>query len=242
MLLRCLTIATMSLGYLSVQALSSTETRVQRLAANSALEEAEIINFINLRKMAVTAKRQALQTAHPPIPTLLARVERLEKSGKNKIRLAENHKTPAKKTRNQVKANTIEQIVVQKTFVRLAYMPTSFHPNKTAADYRREEKKRIAARIAVARKNALNRKKAESKAKVKLANIENEALKKHQNAVYDETAGFFKPQKKARLKPKYSLGAYKKKAPIVKNKKKAKKYRRTRYRAVNPYKMLIGMQ
>ncbi len=117
MLLRFLTIATASVTYLSMQALSSTETKSQHLSATSAFSTANIIDLPTSEQLLLQAKFQATQSAFPTLPKSL-KIQRIKQKSKRK--LLKTKKTRLVKRRN-VRAK-------QKKLVRLAYMPPSHQP------------------------------------------------------------------------------------------------------------------
>ena len=119
MLLRFLTLATVSVTYLSMQALSSTETKSQRLSATSAFSTANIIDLPTSKQLLLQAKFQATQSAFPALPKSL-KVQRLKHKSKQKL-------LKAKKARI-VKKRAIK--APQKKFVRLSYMPPSYQPQE----------------------------------------------------------------------------------------------------------------
>ena len=119
MLLRFLTLATASVTYLSMQALSSTETKSQRLSATSAFSTANIIDLPTSKQLLLQAKFQATQSAFPPLPKSI-KIQRLKHKSKQKLLKAKKARIVKKRT---LKAR-------QKKLIRLSYLPPSYKPQK----------------------------------------------------------------------------------------------------------------
>jgi len=115
MLLRFLTLATVSMTYLTVQAVSSTETKSERLSATSAFTHEHITELPSLNQIALLGKNQAMQRSAPPLP----------KSFKIAVFAAKAHSKSLRNARSK-KINNKKK----KPFVRLAYMPSSHNPTK----------------------------------------------------------------------------------------------------------------
>ena len=217
MLLRLLTIATVSVAYLSSQALSSTETKSQRLTSPAMLSKAELAELPTLKDIARTAQRQASLAAFPPLPQSY-KIARLKTKNKQ-FKLANRETT--KQTRTK-----------QKIFVRLSYMPPSFVPSQTTAikTKRRDERHN--------KHHGENKVTAKQMAKTQTAPIYQKP------ATPASLAPLFTPQSKKAPKPKYSLGAVQKvkklKNPKIKKAKAKRKTRKRRYRSVNYMKAALG--
>lgn len=213
MLLRLLTIATVSVAYLSSQALSSTETKSQRLTSPAMLSKAELAELPTLKDIARTAQRQASLAAFPPLPQSY-KIARLKTKNKQ-FKLANRETT--KQTRTK-----------QKIFVRLSYMPPSFVPSQTTAiktkrrDERHEENKVTAKQMAKTQTAPIYQKPATP---ASLAPLFTPQSKKAPKPKYSLGA----VQKVKKLKN-----------PKIKKAKAKRKTRKRRYRSVNYMKAALG--
>ena len=143
MLLRILTIATVSMTYLSVQALSSTETKSQRFNSPAMLTKSELAELPTPDRIAQTTKHQASLRAFPPLP--------------QSYRIAQLN---AKKNKHSRTANNkVGKNAKQKIFVRLSYMPPSYIPSSAVAlkSKRRKLAKQKQQRIAAINTIQLNK-------------------------------------------------------------------------------------
>lgn len=212
MLFRFLTIATVSVAYLSAQAISSTETKSQRLQSVSAITIDHMSDLPNLQHIALISKRQASQTATPPVP-LSFKTQKIK--SKRTALLAAKHKKA--KQRAALKAKKARKT---KKFIRLAYMPPSYLP-KTAKKIRKKNKKRITKakttkKVAVISKN-------NKVTKPQIATLQQPVAK---NQGLTSLLPQFSNNEKPYKKVQYSLGAAKapKKVKKYYKKKKRKKY------------------
>lgn len=143
MLLRFLTLATVSLTYLTVQAVSSTETKSERLSTTSAFTHEHIADLPSLNQIAMLGKNQATQRAKPPLP----------KSFKVAVLTAKAHRKLLKK------ANSKKIIKKKKRFVRLAYMPSSYNPAKLKKSNLHLKKQKTKSKAKPKKTVTLNKKK-----------------------------------------------------------------------------------
>ncbi len=216
MLFRFLTLATISITYLSVQAASSTETRSQRHTLAPAFNKHDLRELPSLHQLAMAGKRQASQSAIPPLP------KSFKSTRKKLIALAGQKQIARKKQKLKTKKTAIIRTeITKKVFVRLAYMPSSYHPDKTDLAYKAEARK--ALRLAAKTR------------KTKLL-LESTSLNTNLNSTLSQQdLALLKPKKKrVYRKPKYSLGAAKKVA-AKKYKKKKKYYRKRKEQRVHNF-------
>lgn len=219
MLFRFLAIATVSITYLTFQAASSTESRSERLKAKAALTTEQLNALPTVREMAHMGKRQATIAAIPPLPT--SRLVAMMKF-KSKQKLL---KAKANAMADGKEQAAVTYTVTEKQFVRLAYMPASYHPAGPVA--LQPQKTRQQKLAGISPEVAIKQPKTKKVAKLKALNDQPDLL-----ALIDNEPAYQKPKKyKSAVKPKYSLGM----APEPKKKKKHKKKKYYKKRAHRTY-------